>query len=134
MTFGANRKCLGQKNIDGEWELLRMCSAQNIIVSGAASKILSFFKKNFNYTSIISFCDKRWSDGESYLKLGFEKISETKPNYFYFKGLKRYNRFRFRKDVLVKNGYDKTKSESYIMNSLGYKKIYDCGSFKFKLI
>jgi hypothetical protein len=134
MTFGANRKCLGQKNIDGEWELLRMCSAQNVIISGAASKILSFFKKNFKYTSITSFCDKRWSDGESYLKLGFEKVSETKPNYFYFKGLKRYNRFGFRKDILVKNGYDKTKSESYIMNSLGYKKIYDCGSFKFKLI
>ena len=46
----------------------------------------------------------------------------------------RLHRYAFRKNLLVKNGYDKNKTESTIMFENGYDKIWDCGSLKFELI
>ncbi len=44
--------------------------------------------------------------GEFYEKLGFEFIKETPPNYSYVvNGLKRENRFNYRKDILIKEGF-----------------------------
>ena len=40
---------------------------------------------------------------------------------------KRKNRFNFRKSILVKNGFDKNKSEHKIMLNRGIYRIYDCG-------
>jgi hypothetical protein len=39
----------------------------------------------------------------------------------------------FRKDVLVKEGYDKNMTEWEIMKLKGYDRIWDCGSLKFEL-
>jgi N-acetylneuraminic acid mutarotase len=67
-----------------------------------------------------------------YKKLGFELIKKTSPNYHYFdRKCHRYNRFNFRKDVLIKMGYDKSKTEFQIMNELPYYRVYDSGSLKF---
>ena len=41
------------------------------------------------------------------------------------------HRFNFRKDKLIKEGYDKTKTEKQIMMEKGYNTIYDCGSLKY---
>ena len=111
---------------------MRFCNKINYTVIGGASKLLSFFIKEFNPVKIISYADKRWSDGNLYKKLGFDLVSESKPSYFYVKGLKRFNRFNFRKDVLIKNGGDPKLSENEIMLDMGYKRIYDCGSMKFE--
>jgi hypothetical protein len=43
----------------------------------------------------------------------------------------RFYRFKFRKDILVKEGFDKNKTESQIMIDRGYYRIYDCGNAKF---
>jgi hypothetical protein len=45
----------------------------------------------------------------------------------------RKNRFNFRKDILVKQGYDREKSESKIMEERKIKKIFDCGSQIWKM-
>ena len=41
---------------------------------------------------------------------------------------KRKNRFLFRKDVLVKEGYDPAKTEHQIMLDRCIYRIYDCGT------
>ena len=45
----------------------------------------------------------------------------------------RENRFKYRKDVLIKEGYDSTKTEHQIMKERGINRIYDCGSKKYVL-
>ena len=132
MTFSKPRLNVRGKKKEGVYELVRFCNKINYTVIGGASKLLSFFIKGFNPVKIISYADKRWSDGNLYKKLGFDLVSESKPSYFYVKGLKRFNRFNFRKDVLVKNGGDPKLSENEIMLDMGYKRIYDCGSMKFE--
>lgn len=133
MTFCKLRSNLGNKvNEPEHFELLRFCNKLNTRVIGGASKLLNYFKKNNKFTKLISYCDIRWGTGNLYQKLGFSLVTRTKPNYFYFKQLKRQNRFSFRKDALIKRGYDKNKTEAKIMQDLKYKKIYDCGTFKFE--
>ena len=47
--------------------------------------------------------------------------------YFYIVDNVRINRFDYRKDRLVKEGYDKDKTEHEIMLERGIYRIYDCG-------
>jgi hypothetical protein len=65
-----------------------------------------------------------------YEKLGFKFVSNTEPNYFYVKKLNREHRFKYRKDILVKEGYDSNKTEHQIMLERKIYRIYDCGNKK----
>lgn len=132
MTFGGLRKSLGQNSKEGYWELLRFCNKKNTSVVGGASRLFKFFITNYCPISIISYADRCWSNGNLYRRLGFSFVKKTKPNYYYVVDGIRRNRFSYRKDILVKRGYDKSLSESKIMKSLGYNKIYDSGSLKYE--
>ena len=132
MTFGKLRKCLGSDSNDDVYELLRFCNKINTIVVGGASKLFNCFIKIKQPKTVISFCDLRYGTGNLYKKLKFEFLYNTNPNYFYIKDGKRYNRFSYRKNVLIEKGFDKNKTEMEIMKSLGYNRIYDCGSMKFQ--
>ena len=130
MSFSKSRF---NKNI--EWELLRFCTKINTQVIGAASKLLSYFIKNFNPNSIISYANRRWSNGKLYEKLNFKYIGATKPNYFYFIPNENilYSRVKFQKHKLkdILPVYDYSLSETINMYNNGYRKIYDCGNLKY---
>ena len=133
MTFGAKRKSLGSKSEEKCYELLRFCNKLNTSVIGGASKLLKHFVKLHSPKEIISYCDRRWSQGQLYEKLGFKLDHVSKPNYFYIVNGKRENRFKYRKSELVKQGFDKNKTEEQIMNERKIKKIYDCGTKVYKM-
>ena len=132
MTFGHLRKNLGSNGNENEYELLRFCNKLDTTVVGGASKLLKYFTDRLKPERIISYADKRWSDGNLYRQLGFTHIKDSKPGYFYVIGQKRENRFKYRKDVLVKEGFDKNKSEYEIMIGRGIYRIYDCGMMVFE--
>lgn len=127
MTFGKLRKNLGSADKDGYYELLRFCNKLNTAVVGGASKLFMHFLKEKKPTNVISYADRRWSNGNLYEKLGFTLNHKSKPSYFYVVNDKRENRFKYRKDVLVKEGYDSSKTEHQIMLERGIYRIYDCG-------
>ena len=131
MTFGNLRKALGSKGTEQDFELLRFCNKLNTTVVGGASKLLKYFENNFDYKTIISYADRRWSEGNLYFNLGFELVSETKPNYFYTKGEFRENRFKYRKSELKAHNKE-NRTEKQLMEELGYSRIYDSGTLKFK--
>jgi hypothetical protein len=130
MTFSKGRILMGGKNT--EWELNRFCNVIGLNVVGGASKLFNCFIKIKQPKTVISFCDLRYGTGNLYKKLKFEFLYNTNPNYFYIKDGKRYNRFSYRKNILIEKGFDKNKTEMEIMKSLGYNRIYDCGSMKFQ--
>ena len=68
-----------------QWELLRFSSKLYTSVVGAAGKLFSYFIKQNDPDSIISYCDRRWSSGNMYKQIGFNFNNYSKPNYFYFK-------------------------------------------------
>ena len=129
MTFGKPRINLGNKIVnENEWELVRFCNKLNTNVIGGASKLLKYFVDNYNPLKIISYADRRWSQGNMYEKIGFIKDHNSQPNYYYIEGINRKNRFKYRKSELVKEGFDKHKSEREIMKERGINRIYDCGT------
>ena len=133
MTLGKGRVALGSNVIDNSYELLRFCNKLDTSVIGGADKLLKHFIKSYQPKEIISYADRRWSNGNLYEKLGFNFIHNSKPNYFYILDKKRKYRFGFRKDILVKQGFQENKSEHEIMLERNIYRIYDCGNKKYVL-
>jgi len=136
MTFGKKRVSMGNKVIvEGEYEMLRFCNKLNTQIIGGASKLFKYFLRVYKPLHITTFADRRYSNGKLYLELGFKHSYNTEPNYFYFKknNLVREYRFKYRKDILVKLGFDPLKTEYQIMKENNYLKIFDSGSMKFEL-
>ena len=131
MTFGSLRKSLGQNKKDGQYELLRFCNKLNFSIIGGASKLFKYFKNKYNPLLVISYADRCWSNGNLYKRLGFKMDGVTQPNYYYVINGIRKNRFNYRKDVLVKEGFDSKKTEFEIMSERGIDKIYDSGNIRF---
>jgi len=132
MTFGNLRKCLGQISKNGSYELLRFCNKLNHIVIGGASRLFKRFITENEVDEVISYSDNSRSIGNIYNKIGFYLLSESIPNYYWIVDNERKNRFNFRKDKLIKAGYDPNKTEIQIMNERGYIRIFDCGTKKWK--
>jgi len=132
MTFGKLRKPLNSKSKNNEYEMLRFCNKLNTNVIGGASKLFKYFIRNYEYNKIISYADRSYSNGNLYKQLGFELKHITTPNYYYVINGIKYNRYNFRKDILVSQGYDKELTEHKIMNNRGYYRIYNSGNFKFE--
>ncbi len=132
MTFGKRRVAMGKKSTnDGEYELLRFCNKLNTNVVGGASKLFKYFINNYKPKEITTYADRSFSQGNLYKQLGFEFTSKTEPNYYYIIDGIRHHRFNFRKDKLVKEGYDKNKTEHQIMIERKIYRIYDSGNLKF---
>ena len=128
MSFGRSRFTK-----QAEWELLRYCSRQNVVVVGGASKLFNHALKIINPVSVISYSDKRWNTGELYKQLGFLHSHDSRPNYFYFSNTKTtdlLSRQKFQKHKLPKmlDTYDPTLTEWENMKINGYNRIWDCGN------
>ena len=119
------------KSKTGEYELLRFCNKLNANVVGGASKLFKYFTKNYSFIEITTYADRSHSNGDLYETLGFNFISKTEPNYYYIVDGIRYHRFGFRKDVLVKEGFNKNKTEHEIMIQREIHRIYNSGNLKF---
>ena len=138
MTFCKLRINLGNKESkEGYYELSRFATDINYNIVGGFGKLFSYFKNTYDFNSIITYADRRWSEGNLYYKNGFILDHISKPNYFYItKGFnKRYNRFNFAKYKLktkFKEYYRDDLTEKEIMKLAGYNRIYDCGTLVFK--
>ena len=131
MTYGAQRKAMGQKAKDGIYEMLRFCNKLNTNVIGGASRLFKYFIEQYKPIEVISYADRSWSQGDLYEKLGFNLVHKTDPNYYYvIDGIRKY-RFNFRKDKLIKEGADPTKTEHEIMLERDIFRIYDSGQLKY---
>lgn len=135
MCFSSLRRNLGSKPRKDYYEMIRFCNLIGYSVIGGASKLLNYFKKKYKPIEIISFADRRWSDGKLYYRLNFTFKGNTKPNYYYIfqnNNFKRYNRFSLRKSVLVeKYNCPKEQSEHDFCKEHNIWRIYDSGNMKF---
>ena len=128
MTFGRPSIAKGRKNnSDFVWELHRFCSKLDYRVLGIASKLLKYFRINYEWNEIYSYADRRWSCGNVYDKIGFEFAGSLRPNYWYIKGQKRIHRFGLRKQ----KDESRHKTEWEIRQSQGWNRIWDCGNLKY---
>ena len=135
MTFGSKRKVLNSVNRNDTYELVRFASKLGYNVVGGASKLLKHFVRSYNPSEIVSYADLRWSNGGVYRQLGFTPVEDYTIGYWYVENYSvRHHRYNFRKQELVKLGFDSSKTEWEIMMERGYDRIWDCGQQKFELV
>ena len=130
MTFGKPRF-----NSRYEYELIRLVWDTNYAVIGGAEKLYKHFIRNYNPTSVISYCDISKFNGKVYGKLGFKLGGLSAPNYKWV-SMNGDNtvltRYQTQKKRLIAYGYgDESQTEVEIMQSLGFLRVYDCGNAKF---
>lgn len=125
MTFSRSRF-----NSNYKWELSRFSCIKGVTVVGGFSKLLSHFRKS-NTGNIVSYADRRISNGNVYFKNGFKLIKINRPSYFYVDKncLERFNRMKFQKKLIGAT----TSTEYERAREMGYEKIWDCGTLCFGL-
>lgn len=132
MSFSKPRKTIGSEKYD--WELVRLCSKEDVCVVGGASKLFSYFTKKYK-GSIFSFCDFAHNKGDVYEKLGFKYIKLTAPNYIWVKGKEFLPRYKTQKHKLKNmKEYDDNKTEIEIMLEAGYTRVFDSGNKLFTFV
>lgn len=114
------------------YELIRMCSLRGYVVVGGLSKLISNWAKIRRPKFLLTYADRRFSNGKSYINCGFELIKATKPGYKWVDGLKVYSRHQFQKHKLKDKlqNYNKKLSESRNMFINGYRRLWDAGHWK----
>jgi len=137
MTFGKLRSSLGNKKKENNTFELYRFSSLNVV--GGFSKLLQYFINIYSPEKIITYADRNWSPSPEHCFYttikGFKFISETKPNYYYTRRYeKKEHRFNYRKDILIKLGYDANKTELQIMSENGFDRIWDTGNLKYEII
>lgn len=130
MSF--SKPSIAKGSFNATWELNRFAVSGNI--SGIANKMFKYFLQNYEWKSIISYCDKRWNTGEVYAKLGFTKLKDSQPNYWYCKPGQevRLHRWNFTKHKLLEiTGLSEEYTELELAAHLKLYRIYDCGNMRF---
>jgi hypothetical protein len=133
VTIGKSRF----KAKDANYELLRYASKLNTTVIGGFSKMMKFVRNNITEEPILTYCDLRYSSGNTYSKFG-EYIRTTAPGYFWanFNKCYRITRFEAQKSKLaslIGKAYDPNKTEKQNMEDSQHALIWDCGHAVFLL-
>lgn len=81
-AFSKGRKMNRLPEDKRSFELIRFCCKEGITVTGGLSKLLQYFCSEKNAGDIMTYIDKQLSSGQSFIKAGFVKHSETGPHYF----------------------------------------------------
>ncbi len=118
------------KSKDG-WELLRFCSKAGHRVTAGTSKLLSHFRKE-HVGPIYSFSFNDYSDGGVYKKLGFTKVSDVEPRYWWVKPGRHIEvlgrRACQKKNIAKTFGVDiDGKTEAQLMRERHYVQVFDSG-------
>lgn len=131
MTFGAYRRSLGRANVSGQFEMYRFCNRVGWTVPGGASRLFSEFTRDVSPSSVISYADRRWSQGGLYVAIGFKLESTTSPNFWWIDGDRRSHRFKFTKREMLKRLGREEGDSADLESELGLMRIYDSGNLRF---
>lgn len=121
----------------GEYELRRYASTKTVV--GGAAKLFARFLTKLEPSKVISYSDNRIFTGAMYEHLGFSKLSESPPDYYYVtaRSRKRHNKVKFQRGLLPElfgDRFDPSKSEVENCEANGWYRLFDCGKTKWQWV
>jgi hypothetical protein len=84
-------------------------------VVGGLDKLINHFSKNYKSDDLVTMIDLEWSEGKSYLNLGFEEVMRTPPILF------AVNEKTFERRVILSK--DDLKKSEYLIQNRGNVKL-----------
>lgn len=116
-----------------QWEIVRFCNILNSTVVGGASKLFKYFIRNYNPDNVATYCNRRYSRGDVFLKMGFEHTTNTPISFLYTKGDITVSRYAAQKHKQYKflKKFDPSKSANQNMLDNRYRRLWDCGHMLF---
>ncbi len=81
-SFSKGRKMNRLPENKRSFELIRFCCKEGITVTGGLTKLVKNFCREKKAGDVMTYVDKQFSLGDSFIKAGFVKLGETEPNYF----------------------------------------------------
>lgn len=115
-----------RQRCNGDYEISRMVMDPRYLVHGVWSKIMAMFVEQVNPGSVITFSDNRLFTGSAYGKIGFKFDGEVKPDYYWVRNGRRFNKSSMRKPAGC------TETETSLRTSQGYHKIWDYGKTRWR--
>lgn len=140
MTFG--ERSTSANSASAQLELLRFCTRAGTAVRGAAGRLLSAFRENYetDHRTLVSYADIRWSGtgGAFYDVLGFSLVGRTRPSYSYIHpshSNRRISRISLQKHKLLAANpqFDASMTERQMAEALGYARVWDSGQLRYEL-
>jgi hypothetical protein len=132
MILGESKKTKNSKSPKDSYEILRFCNKLYINIIDGESFLLDFFIKKYSPSELNISIDRSWSnDVNLYEKIGFSLVEKIQPDYSYVIGNKKFNKFNFTKDILIKERFDPNKTEHEIMLERKIYRIYDSGQLMY---
>lgn len=127
-------ECIGIRtkgNHVKEPELVRLCTKAGFRVVGGFSKLLAHSGMN----CMTSYIDRSVFDGKGYYAVGFTKVRENKPSYFYVKTYFREPRYHYMRKCIEKKFnegvleyWNPKETEELNMYKNGFSRVWDCGT------
>jgi hypothetical protein len=81
-SFSKGRKMNRLPEDMRSFEMIRFCCKEGITVTGGLTKLVKNFCKEKHAGDVMTYIDKQFSSGASFIRAGFMFHSETSPNYF----------------------------------------------------
>ena len=112
-----------------EQTISRLCTKSGYVVVGGASKLFEHVKHALSLTKVVTFADRRWSEGNVYRHMGFKMDKILKPDYSYHNG----KQYRRSKQSLKKTPEERLSNltERELRLQQGWRRIYDCGKVRY---
>ena len=117
---------------DKLFEIGRLATKTGYTVIGGTKRLFKHLLSLVDFEIIISYNNMDKFTGDTYKSLGMTYESTSIP-YGWIRNTEYLPRYQTQKSKLLKQGYDKNLSESEIMRSEGFEKIYFTGVSKFVL-
>jgi len=124
-TFSKSRVMTDSSALYRSFELVRFASLRGTTVNGGLGKLLNYFIEQYHPAHIMTYADRDWSNGNSYIKMGFILIENTQPLEFFIHPI----------EMIRYHAHSLPTKFSTIeeMTKAGYIKIYNAGNAKFIL-
>ena len=117
---------------DKLFEIGRLATKTGFTVIGGSKRLFKHLLSLVDFETIISYNNMDKFTGDTYESLGMTYESTSIP-YGWIRNTEYLPRYTTQKSKLIKQGFDKNLSESEIMRSEGFEKIYFTGVSKFVL-
>lgn len=117
------------------YEIIRECTECGYGVVGGKARLWRAFLRLEKPKSVVSYCDKRYFTGVSYLSLGMKQLEDSSSSYVYVNAngevLSRYQCQKYKLQKLLRK-FDVSLTETENMEMNGFYKMYDFGQHIFE--